>query len=174
MSAPTSPETSQPETGTDPIRIYRADAAAADWRAVLDLILDAFAYMDGRIDPPSSAHRLTPEAIRDQAATGTVLLADGGGEGLLGCVFLTPKPDCLYLGKLAVRPGLQGRGIGRRLMATAFDAARADGHAAIELQARVELEENHRIFAGMGFVETGRTAHDGYDRPTSVTMRCAL
>jgi hypothetical protein len=43
----------------------------------------------------------------------------------------------------------------------------------LELQTRVELTENHATFRAMGFVETGRTAHPGYDR-TSITFRRAL
>ena len=39
---------------------------------------------------------------------------------------------------------------------------------------RVELEANHRAFIAMGFVETERTAHAGYDRPTSITFRRAV
>jgi hypothetical protein len=43
------------------------------------------------------------------------------------------------------------------------------------IAARVELTENHETFRAMGFtVETGRTAHPGYDRPTSITFRRAL
>ena len=80
----------------------------------------------------------------------------------------------MYLGKFAVETARQGQGIGRQLFEVAADAARAEGYREIELQARVELTENHVAFAAMGFCETGRTAHAGYDRPTSVTMRCAL
>lgn len=154
----------------DDMTIRPADAGVTDWRAVLDLILDAFAYMDGRIDPPSSALRLTPAAIAEQAARGVVLVAERDG-ALSGCVFLTPRDDLLYLGKLAVRPDLQGNGIGRRLVEAALAEASRRGYRWVELQARVELVENHRAFAALGFVETGRTAHDGFDRPTSVTMR---
>ena len=38
------------------------------WQAVLDLILDAFAYMEDVIDPPSSAKRLTVENLQQKAA----------------------------------------------------------------------------------------------------------
>ncbi|RUY90914.1 GNAT family N-acetyltransferase, partial [Mesorhizobium sp. M7A.F.Ca.CA.003.01.2.1] len=38
----------------------------------------------------------------------------------------------------------------------------------------IELTANHAAFARLGFRETGRTAHDGYARPTSITMRKAL
>jgi len=158
----------------DSIVIKRAAADTADWQAVLDLVLDAFAYMDGRIDPPSSAHRLTVEEMAAQAADGAVLLAEGPGGDLVGCVFLKPKGDALYLGKLAIKPARQGEGIGRRLFEASLGEARARGLPEIELQARVELTENHAAFAAMGFREVGRTTHDGYDRPTSVTMRYTI
>ena len=45
---------------------------------------------------------------------------------------------------------------------------------ALELQTRVELGANHAAFQRLGFVEVGRTAHDGYDRPTSITFRKSL
>ncbi|MER8440860.1 GNAT family N-acetyltransferase, partial [Mesorhizobium sp. M1393] len=37
------------------------------WDEVLALIMRAFAAMDGVIDPPSSANRLTFENLRDNA-----------------------------------------------------------------------------------------------------------
>jgi hypothetical protein len=42
------------------------------------------------------------------------------------------------------------------------------------LQTRVELVENHAAFSRMGFAKTGESAHPGYDRPTSITMRRAV
>ncbi|MEC9184077.1 MAG: GNAT family N-acetyltransferase, partial [Pseudomonadota bacterium] len=84
------------------------------------------------------------------------------------------KGDALYLGKLAIRPARQGEGIGRRLFEASIEEARARNLPEIELQARVELTENHAAFAAMGFREVGRTAHDGYNRPTSVTMRYTI
>jgi hypothetical protein len=36
------------------------------------------------------------------------------------------------------------------------------------------LTANHGAFARLGFREMARTAHDGYDRPTSITMRKVL
>ena len=37
------------------------------WEELLAIIRESFAYMDGVIDPPSSAHRLTPETLRAKA-----------------------------------------------------------------------------------------------------------
>ena len=158
----------------DSIAIKRAAADTADWQSVLDLVLEAFAYMEGRIDPPSSAHRLTVEAMAAQTEEGAVFIAEGRDDTLLGCVFLKPKGDALYLGKLAIRPARQGEGIGRRLFEASIEEARTRNLPEIELQARVELTENHAAYAAMGFREVGRTAHDGYNWPTSVTMRYTI
>jgi hypothetical protein len=45
------------------IAVRRAPVDFADWERVRALILDAFACMEGRIDPPSSALRLTPQSM---------------------------------------------------------------------------------------------------------------
>ncbi len=141
-----------------------------DWAALLALIRDAFAAMDGRIDPPSSMHALTPAAIAEQAAAGEVWLIAEAGQPV-ACVFLTVRPGRLYLGKLAVAASHRGHGLARRLVDTAAARARALGLPALELQTRVELTENHATFRALGFTEVGATAHPGYDRPTSLTFR---
>jgi GNAT superfamily N-acetyltransferase len=152
------------------ITTRRAPSDFTDWEQVRALILAAFASMEGRINPPSSALRLTAQSMKTDAEKGALLLAERGGE-LVGCVFAQTKGDALYIGKLAVWPGLQGAGIGRKLVDAARVEARRLGLGMLELQTRVELSENHATFARMGFVKTGETAHDGFDRPTSITMR---
>jgi len=145
----------------------------ARWDELLALILRAFAYMDGVIDPPSSAHLLSPEGLRHKAGQETAFLAVENGQ-IAGCVFALERATDFHVGKLAVEPGLQGRGIGGRLMRTVEDFARRRGKIAIELQTRIELTANHAAFARLGFRETERTAHEGYNRPTSITMRKVL
>ncbi len=137
-----------------------------DWEVLLSLIRRAFAGMEGRIDPPSSLHALTAEAIAHQAVTGEVWVC-GPNEA---CMFLTLKPGRLYLGKLAVDPLLQGQGLGRGLVRLAEERARNLGYDRLELETRVELVENHAIFRKLGFAEVGRSAHLGFDRPTSITF----
>jgi GNAT superfamily N-acetyltransferase len=89
-------------------------------------------------------------------------------------VFTYPKDDALYVHKLAVRTALQGKGLGAALMGAARAEAVLRGLTHLELQTRVELTENHEAFARMGFVKTGENAHEGYARPTSITMRARL
>lgn len=140
------------------------------WPPILELLHEAFAYMEGRIDPPSSLRDLTPEALTRQAEVGEIWVIGAP----VACVFLTPKPGALYVGKLAVAAGSRGQGLARRLMDVAEGRARQRGLPKLELQTRVELVENQAAFQAMGFEEVGRTAHAGFDRPTSITYRRAV
>ena len=143
------------------------------WDEVLALIMRAFASMDGVIDPPSSAHRLTVENLQDKARQETGFAAKKD-DRTVGCVFVLERANDFYVGKLAVDRDFRGQGIGRQLMQAVEDLARSRRKPAIELQTRVELTGNHAAFARLGFRETERTAHEGYDRPTSITMRKVL
>jgi GNAT superfamily N-acetyltransferase len=155
------------------VSIKRLDADFADWGAVLSLISRSFAYMDGIVDPPSSAKRLTVDALAGRAVK-EVAFAAFEDSKLVGCVFVELRPDHAYIGKLAVEPGRQKGGLGRLLVEAAEALARKTGLGAIELQTRVELTGNHAAFIRLGFAEVGRTAHAGFDRPTSITMRKML
>jgi len=149
----------------EPVRVRKGDPEIP---AILALVLRTFAYMEGRIDPPSSANRLTAASIAEQCETSEVWAI---GAPPHACVFLTDKPGRLYVGKLAVDGAMRGQGLARRLMDLAEDRARAKGLKELEIQVRIELVENHAAFARTGFAKTGETAHEGYDRPTSITMR---
>ncbi len=154
--------------GVTPRRIEPNDPDLPD---ILSLIQTAFAYMDGRIDPPSSMYQLTLETLSKQAEAAEIWTI---GWPPKACVFLTPKAECLYLGKLAVASDTRGQGLARRLIALAEDRARALRLPRIDLQTRIELTENHSTFYALGFHETRRTAHAGYTRPTSITFSKAV
>lgn len=149
---------------------YRA-RAPFDWTALLHLIRAEFAYMEPRINPPSSMHRLTEADIAAKAETGEVWVI---GTPPVACVFLTYQQESLYIGKLAVAADQRGKGLARALIDVAEVRARDLGLGWLELETRVELVENHAAFARMGFHEVGRKAHAGFDRPTSITFRKAV
>lgn len=146
----------------------RQAQAGEDWAAVLALLHRAFAGMEGRIDPPSSLHQLTEESLAKQSVEGEVWVI---GATVVACIFLTPKPHALYLGKLAVDPAHLRQGHARRLIDQAETRARALGLPVLELQTRVELVENHQVFRALGFAKVAATAHPGFDRPTSLTFQ---
>lgn len=152
------------------VTISRLPGDFSAWDELLGLIMRSFAYMDGVIDPPSSAHKLTADGLRRKAGDETCFIATVGGR-LVGSIFAADRPDALYVGKLAVDESSRGLGIGRLLMQAAERHALEQGKPALELQTRVELVDNHATFARFGFIEVERTAHEGYDRPTSLTMR---
>ncbi|EJC74783.1 GNAT family N-acetyltransferase [Rhizobium hidalgonense] len=153
--------------------IIPLDHSFTRWDELLALILASFASMNGRIDPPSSALKLTAESLAEKARAeiGHVAL---DGERLIGCLFLRPEADCLYVGKLAVLPEVQGKGLGKRLLAIAEQTAARLGLPVLRLETRIELTDNHAVFAAWGFSRTAEKAHPGFSRTTFVEMRKAL
>ncbi|NVO58643.1 GNAT family N-acetyltransferase [Rhodobacteraceae bacterium B1Z28] len=138
----------------------------------LALLRVSFQFMDGRIDPPSSVHRLTVEGMQAHCYSGGEIWAIG--RPLFACMFLTPKSDSLYLGKLAVKEGMRGQGICRTLVDHAAIRAAELGLPALELETRVELAENHRAFSRLGFTIVSTGSHDGYGRPTDFLLRKSI
>ncbi|MEO1426450.1 MAG: GNAT family N-acetyltransferase [Pseudomonadota bacterium] len=148
-----------------------------DWNALPELIHESFAYMDGRIDPPSSLHAM---GVKDrvQKAVDEILVVAIEGDALplslAGCLYCRLHDASCYIGKMAVSPSQQGKGIGRLLMAEAKAIAMENQRRFLELETRIELVENHRVFERWGFSKVSETAHAGYARRTSIGMRCEI
>ncbi|WP_119943576.1 GNAT family N-acetyltransferase [Neorhizobium sp. NCHU2750] len=155
------------------MEITRIDTGFGRWDELMALILSSFAYMDDVIDPPSSAHRLTLASLA-QKAVDEIAFAAIEGEKLVGCVFLKPENGCLYVGKLAVAPGQQGKGIGRQLLTVAERVAEERRLPALRLETRIELTGNHDTFGRWGFRKTAEKSHPGFDRITFIEMQKAL
>lgn len=149
-------------------------AVEGDAEALAATIAAAFEQYRDRLIPESGAFRESADTIARELADGTgAIIAEQAGE-TLGCVMTKPVDRDLYFGRLAVIPSARGRGIARRLIeAVETDAARR-GLAGVRLGVRVALIENQRLFTALGYVETSREAHPGFDYPTSITMRKAL
>ena len=144
-----------------------------DWQFLFDLLHRTYAYMDHRIDPPSSLHRLTVETLAQKASDEVLLLAKAEN-CVVGCMFCRHDPQWIYVGKVAVEEGFQGKGIARAMFDYAFAMARREGVKGLELESRIELIENHQAFSRLGFMKVGEDAHEGYDRPTSIRMRAEV
>jgi len=151
------------------MQVRRLEPSFDRYDALLAMIRAAFSYMDARIDPPTSAHRLTPATLKEKALSEIVFVALDD-QRLVGCIFCRPEPQCLYIGKLAVVPDRQGGGIGRALLIAAEAEARALSLPAMRLETRIELAENHARFGAMGFEKTAENRHPGFDRTTSIEM----
>jgi len=76
--------------------------------------------------------------------------------------------------KLPLRAICVAAGVLRALLGRSEELARSMSLSRLELQVRIELVENQKIFGKCGFIETARNAHPGYDRATEITMQKLL
>src|ERR1700732_3930619 len=87
-----------------------------------------------------------------------------GGAAVAGIIVLLPAPDYLLLDNIAISPARQGLGLGRRLLAFAEAEALRRGYREIRLYTHQTMVENQRLYASIGYEETGRGTEAGYDR----------
>ncbi len=75
---------------------------------------------------------------------------------------------------LAVRPGFQGRGVGRRLLATVLNIFRQIGAVSATLEVRVSNKNAQSLYSQMGFRVAG--IYPGYysDGETAIVMKKTL
>jgi len=144
-----------------------------NWDTLLELLRSAFAYQHNRIDPPSSLNSMDATSLNKKAQEETLFLAFIDND-LIGCAFVKPLQDSLYIGKFAVSPTHQGKGVGKKLIQAAENLARTINLTELELETRIELHENHQTFAKFGLVKTEETAHAGYERTTGIVMKKKL
>jgi ribosomal protein S18 acetylase RimI-like enzyme len=93
---------------------------------------------------------------------------------MLGCVLVEEKEGDLYFGRLSVLPSARGHGLAKRLIEAVEAEARRRGLSGVRLGVRVVLTDNQRLFQALGYLETSREAHPGFDHPTSINMRKPL
>ena len=86
------------------------------------------------------------------------------GSTIAGIIVLLPKPEYLLLDNIAVPPARQGSGLGRRLLAFAEAEAVRRGYSEIRLYTHRTMTENQRLYAAIGYEETGRGTDSGYER----------
>ncbi|HET7343332.1 MAG TPA: GNAT family N-acetyltransferase [Methylomirabilota bacterium] len=148
-------------------------ATAADAAAIAALVRLAFSTQSRPTDPPPGALRETPGSIAHELARGGGAVVERAG-ALVGAVLWVEEDRSLHVGRLSVHPAHRRRGIARRLMDEAEREARRRGLARLHLGVRLVLEDNRRLFAACGFVETTRHAHEGFSEPTWVRMERRL
>jgi ribosomal protein S18 acetylase RimI-like enzyme len=135
-------------------------ATPADVEAVAALVERSYAlYVErlGRRPRPMDDDHGGHVARGDQH----VLTDDGV---IVGCVVLTPHADHLFVDNLAVEPGRQGAGLGRRLLDFAADHAHALGLDQLRLYTNAVMSENLAIYPRLGWERTGREVVGVYDR----------
>ena len=135
-------------------------ATAADVPAIADVVDQAYRHYIARIGRPPGP------MLDDYAARvleGVVWVLEEGSV-IAGIIVLLPAADYLLLDNIAVSPARQGSGLGRRLLAFTEAEALRRGYREIRLYTHQTMVENQRLYASIGYEETGRGTEAGYDR----------
>ncbi|MFF3457568.1 GNAT family N-acetyltransferase [Streptomyces sp. NPDC002730] len=122
---------------------YRGDSSRSGWTTEADIL-------DGQ--------RTDPESVREIVTTpGSTLLAVERDGELIACCQLEHRGEAAYFGMFAVRPGLQGAGLGRQIIAEAERIAR-ERWSVREMQMTV-ISVRHELIAWYvrrGYRRTGK------------------
>jgi ribosomal protein S18 acetylase RimI-like enzyme len=135
-------------------------ATAGDVPAIAEIVDQAYRHYIARIGRP-------PGPILDDYAArvseGAVWVLEERAV-IAAIIVLLPTPNYLLLDNIAVSPTRQGLGLGRRLLAFAEDEALRRGYCEIRLYTHETMVENQRLYASIGYEETGRGSEAGFDR----------
>jgi ribosomal protein S18 acetylase RimI-like enzyme len=135
-------------------------ATAADVPAIADIVDQAYRYYIDRIGKPPGP-MLDDYAARVSEGTVWVLEEEAV---IAAIIVLLPAPHYLLLDNIAVSPARQGLGLGRRLLTFAEAEALRRGYREIRLYTHQTMVENQRLYASIGYQETGRGTEAGFDR----------
>lgn len=131
---------------------YRGESSRGGWTTEADLL-------DGQ--------RTDPEEVEGVLADPDArLILAHNSSGLVGCIVARRAPEGTHIGMFAVRPALQGQGVGRLLLEEAERVARAElgGEVAIlhVISVRAELLA---WYARRGYADSGLRERFPYGNP---------
>lgn len=136
-------------------------ATSADARALADLVNLAYSVESFFVE----GDRTSAAEIAQMMSGGTFLVLDRHGAlstgGLGGAVYVTIAGGRGYFGMLAVGVGLQGRGLGKRLVRIAEAMCEAAGCTEMTMKIVNLREELARWYRSLGYRETGTTPYAG-------------
>lgn len=111
------------------------------------------------LTPPTGAIYETVEELRAEIERTGAVLARQSGEPV-GALRFAPKPDHLWVRRVAVLPALQRRGVGRALMTWAVEHARGLGLDEVRLGVRDALPANRSYYERLGYTLVRTHAHE--------------
>ena len=125
--------------------------------AVVDAAYRHYIPLIGRTPLPMLADH--GAAIRDDDVW---VLEDHGGQ-IVGVIELRARPDHLWVENVAILPGWQGRGLGRRLLQHAEAEADRRDLTELRLLTNERYTTNIAMYERYGYRETHREPHLGTD-----------
>jgi GNAT superfamily N-acetyltransferase len=141
-------------------------AAAEDAEVIADLILEAF--LPYKAEYTAGAFEYTTasaELIRSRLSEGPTWLAIDNGEPV-GTVSGLVESDRFYIRSMAVKPAVQGRGIGQRLLESLEAYAKEEGFEKLYLYTTYVLPAARPLYEKNGFYIVRETrSEDWFDMP---------
>ncbi|MFD8197751.1 GNAT family N-acetyltransferase [Streptomyces wuyuanensis] len=148
---------------TDPVQLSYRDATVADVPALVELIESAYRGDSSRAGWTTEAdlldgQRTDPEGVRQViGAAGSKLLVVRRDDRIVACCQLEHRGHAAYFGMFAVRPGLQGGGLGRQVIAEAERLVRETwGVTEMHMTVISVREELIAWYERRGYRRTGR------------------
>ena len=140
------------------------DATRADVPALVTLVTSAYRGEASRVGWTTEAdlldgNRIVPEVLLADIARprSRIVLAERDG-ALLGCAHVAEEDDAGYFGMFAVRPELQGSGLGRSILAEAERIAAMDWQLPLMRMTVIDLRtELIDWYVRRGYRRTGQT-----------------
>lgn len=145
-------------------------AVAEDVDALLELIHAAYRGSGGRngwtteaelIAGPRTTRELLAADLADPSIT---LLVAGDHDGCAAVTHRAGEPTASF-GMFAVRPGRQGSGLGKAVLAAAEDHARSGGATTMEMCVIDRRDELIAWYERRGYMRTGETRPFPYGEP---------
>src|SRR5258706_1842735 len=135
-------------------------AIAGEVAAITQIVDDAYRHYIPRMG------RTPALMLEDYAArvSEDVVWVIEEGNTVRGVSVLLPKPDHLLLENIAIDPAYHGTGLGRRLLVFAEAEAMRQGYRELRLYTHETMIENQRLYAKIGYEETGRRTEVGFER----------
>jgi ribosomal protein S18 acetylase RimI-like enzyme len=141
-------------------------ATVADRPRLIPLINSAFSVETFLQGPRTDEQRLGAAMEK-----GTILMAEDSQGRLLASIYTELRGTHGYAGMLAVDPGHQKSGLGRRMMEAAEDHFRAHSCDTVKITVLSLRPELMPIYRRFGFVETG-TEEFHYPHPLAPGLEC--
>jgi N-acetylglutamate synthase-like GNAT family acetyltransferase len=135
-------------------------ATVNDVAAIERLVTDAFGKYVERIGKPPAPMIADYSALLGESRIWVVQQRDT----IVAVLVTQDHGDHLLLDSIAVAPGAQGGGHGRRLLERAERDAAEQGLAEVRLCTNEAMTENLAYYPRHGYRETGRGIEDGYRR----------
>lgn len=95
---------------------------------------------------------------------GIVFVGEDAAGVLCGFVVFYARGDSMHLENVAVAPGKQGHGYGKRLVSFVESEACGLGFASVDLYTNEKMTENQDLYPRLGYEEIERRQEDGFNR----------